>query len=132
MKLLVIVEHTPVGLLLSWELLRFQGFRGDSVEKNQPANAGDMGLIRGLGSFPWRRAWRPSPISCLEDPHGQRRLAGCSPCGHKELSMHARNPGFQCCPAFVCVCVHHCCPCAAKTSVTSETQLVTMSRKVLH
>ena len=103
MKLLVIVEHTPVDLLISWELLRFQGFPGDSVEKNQPANAGDMGLICGLGRFPWRRAWHTSPISCLENPHGQRHLAGCSAWGHKELDMHARNPSFQCCPAFVCV-----------------------------
>ena len=29
------------------------GFPGDSVVKNLSANAGDSGLIPGLGKFPW-------------------------------------------------------------------------------
>ena len=37
-----------------------------------------------VGKFPWRRAWPPTPSSCLENPHGQRSLAGYSPWGHKE------------------------------------------------
>ena len=35
------------------------------VVKNSPANAGDikdMGLISGLGRFPWRRKWQPIPV----------------------------------------------------------------------
>ena len=31
------------------------GFPSDSAVKNPPANAGDTGLIPGLGRFPWRR-----------------------------------------------------------------------------
>ena len=32
--------------------------------KNLPANAGDMGLIPGLGEFPWRRKCQPTSV-CL-------------------------------------------------------------------
>ena len=35
----------------------------------------------------WRRAWRPLQYSCLENPHGQRSLAGYSPWGRKESDM---------------------------------------------
>ena len=37
-------------------------FPGGSVVKNLPANAGDAGLIPGLGRFPWRRKWQPTPV----------------------------------------------------------------------
>ena len=32
---------------------------GGSVVKNLPANAGDSG---DMGSIPWRRNWRPTPV----------------------------------------------------------------------
>ena len=41
------------------------GFPGGSVVKNLPANAGairNVGLSPGLGRFPWRRAWQPTPV----------------------------------------------------------------------
>ena len=36
---------------------------------------------------PWtgRKTCKPLQYSCLENPHGQRSLAGCSPWGHTEL-----------------------------------------------
>ena len=37
--------------------------------------------------IPWRRAWQPTPVFLPEKPHGQRRLAGYSPWGHKESDM---------------------------------------------
>ena len=37
-----------------------------------------------VGKFPWRRVWQPLQYPCLENPHGQRSLADCSPWGHKE------------------------------------------------
>ena len=37
-----------------------------------------------IGKITWRRAWQPTPVSCLENPHGQRSLAGDSPWGHTE------------------------------------------------
>ena len=30
--------------------------------KNLSANAGNMGSIPGLGRFPWRRKWQPTPV----------------------------------------------------------------------
>ena len=47
--------------------------------KNLPANAGGMGLIPGLGISPGERNGNPLQYSCLENPHGQRSLAGYNP-----------------------------------------------------
>ena len=67
------------------------------VVKNPPASAGDReGLAPWAGRFPpgGRNDSLPAS-SCLEDPHGQRSLAGHSPRGHKEsdttegLSTHS-------------------------------------------
>ena len=33
--------------------------------------------------FNWRRKWQPTPVFLPGESHGQRNLAGCSPCGHK-------------------------------------------------
>ena len=54
------------------------------VVKNLPANAGDIrdtGSIPGSGRFLGERflGEYPHQYSCLENPHGQRRLVGCSP-----------------------------------------------------
>ena len=43
------------------------GFPGGSVVKNLPANAGDVGLISGLGRFPGIGNGNPLPYSCLEN-----------------------------------------------------------------
>ena len=56
--------------------------------KNPPASAGgvrDKGSILGVGRSPGGGHGNPLQYSCLEDPHGQRRLAGYSPQGHKEM-----------------------------------------------
>ena len=34
--------------------------------------------------IPWRRKWQPIPVFLPEKSHGQRRLVGYSPWGHKE------------------------------------------------
>ena len=39
--------------------------------KNPHANAGDMGLLPGLGRFPGEGNGNSLPYSCLEDPHGR-------------------------------------------------------------
>ena len=44
------------------------GFPGGSVVKNPPANAGDMGLIPGLGRSPREGNGNPLQYSCLENP----------------------------------------------------------------
>ena len=43
-------------------------FPGDSVVKNLPANAGDMGLIPGLGRSPGRGNGNPLQYSCMGNP----------------------------------------------------------------
>ena len=53
--------------------------------KNLPAMLGDLGLIPGLGRSPGEGNGNPLQYSCLENPHGQRSLAGYSPWGCKEL-----------------------------------------------
>ena len=52
--------------------------------KNLPATQENLGLIPGLGRSPGGGHGNPLKYSCLENPHGQRSLAGYSPCGHKE------------------------------------------------
>ena len=33
---------------------------------------------------PWRRKWQLTPVFLPAESHGQKSLAGCSPCSHKE------------------------------------------------
>ena len=42
--------------------------------KNLPANAGDVGLIPGLGRFPQRREWLPTPVFLPREFHGQKTV----------------------------------------------------------
>ena len=58
-------------------------FSRSSVDKESSCNAGDLGLIPGLGRSPGEGTGNPLQYSCLENPHGQRRLAGYSPWCHK-------------------------------------------------
>ena len=63
------------------------GFPSGASGKESACNAGnarDTGLIPGLGRSPSRKAWQPTPVFLPGESHGQRRLAGYSPCGHKE------------------------------------------------
>ena len=69
------------------DVLCIQGFLGGSDGKESACNAGDPGLIPGLGRCPGEGNDNPLQYSCLENPHGQRSLEGYSPWGHKELDM---------------------------------------------
>ena len=40
--------------------------------------------------IPWRRKWQPIPLFLPGKSHGQRRLEGYSPWGHKESDMTER------------------------------------------
>ena len=74
-----------------------RSFLGVSDSKGSAYNAGNLGLIPGLGKFPWRRKWQPTPVFLPGESHGQRRLMGCSPWDHKEsntterLTLHFTN-----------------------------------------
>ena len=60
------------------------GFSGGSDGKEPACSARDLGSIPGLGRSPEEGNGYPLQYSCLENPHGQRSLAGYSPWGRKE------------------------------------------------
>ena len=69
------------------------GFPGGSDSKESVCNAGDMGsIIPELGRFPWRTAWQPTPVFLPGKSHGQRRLVGYSPWGHKSWTRLGTKP----------------------------------------
>ena len=39
-----------------------QGFPGGSDSKESACKVGNLGSIPGLGRFPWRREWLPTPV----------------------------------------------------------------------
>ena len=72
--------------------------------KASARNAGDLGSISGLGRFPWRRKWQPTPVFLPGESHGRRNLVGYSPQGCKEsdttslslsLSLPLASPGHR-------------------------------------
>ena len=63
------------------------GFPGSSVNKESTCNAGDLGSIPGLGRSPEGGHGNPLQYSCLDNPHGQRSLAGYSLWSCKESDM---------------------------------------------
>ena len=68
------VGHLPTPVFL--------GFPGGSDDKEPASNVGDLGLIPSLGRSSGEERGNSLQYSCLENPHGQRSLAG-----HKELDM---------------------------------------------
>ena len=53
---------------LGCEVCGILGLTGDSVVKNPPAKAGDVGLTPGLGRSPGGGNGNPLQYSCLENP----------------------------------------------------------------
>ena len=58
--------------------------------KNLPANARDVGFYPQIRKIPWRKKWQSMLVFLPGKSHGQRRLVGYSPWGHKELNMTER------------------------------------------
>ena len=86
--------------------LQPNGFPGGSPGKESACDAGDPGLIPGLGRSPGGKHGNPLQYSRLKNPCGQRSLAGYSPQGLKESdtteelntasadsSLHGDSPG---------------------------------------
>ena len=72
------------------------GFPGGSVIKNPPANAGDTGLIPGLGRFPRGGNGNPFQYSYLNNPMNRGNLWGLQSTGsqrvrHKLVTEHAHT-----------------------------------------
>ena len=60
------------------------GFPGGSDGKESAFNTGGLCLIPGLERSPGGGHGNPLHYTCLENPHGQRSLAGYSPWCRKE------------------------------------------------
>ena len=58
-----------------------------TVKTPHTCSVGNLGLIPGLGRSPGGGHGNPLQNSCLENPHGQRSLAGYIPWGFTELDM---------------------------------------------
>ena len=96
------MQKTPVGYP-GWEdylekgelptliILGFPGgSEGKKKKKKTACNAGDLNSIPGLGRSPGGRHGNPLQHSCLENPHGQGSLAGCSSQGRTESGTTER------------------------------------------
>ena len=66
------------------------GFPGGSDGNESACNVGDLGSIPGLGWSPGGGHDNPLQYSCLENPHGQRSLAGYGPQSGKESDTTER------------------------------------------
>ena len=66
------------------------GFPGGSDGKESACNVGELGLIHGLGRSHRGVHGNPLQYFCLENPHGQRCLAGYHPWGRKESDTTER------------------------------------------
>ena len=89
----------PSSWFLGWEvppekgeatlssILGLTWYSWASDSKEPICNQRDLGSIPGLGRSPGWGHGNPLQYSCLENPHGQRRLVGYSPWGHKESDM---------------------------------------------
>ena len=64
-----------------------ENFPGSLENKASAYNAGDLGLIPGLGRSSGKGNGSPLQYSCLENPKGRRILVGYCPWGCKELDM---------------------------------------------
>ena len=93
------------------------------VVKNPPAGAGDVrdvGSIPRLGRSPGGGHGHPLQYSCLENPHGQRSLADCSPRGRKESDTTAVTE-------HACMSQHLCSPWPVSTRTRAVDRLQWLS-----
>ena len=65
------------------------GFPGGLDGKESTFNAGDLGLIPGLGRAPGEE-WQPTPVFLPGEFHEERSLTGYRPWGHKESDTAER------------------------------------------
>ena len=65
--------------------------------KGSAFKAGDTGWMPGLGRFPWRRKWQPTPVFLPGKSHGQRNQVGLyhSVLLPKSWSLEVPHPRFN-------------------------------------
>ena len=72
------IPHVSFKKTIAVQWWTYWDFPGGSDGKESAYNAGDPGLILGSGRSPGEGNGNPLQYSCLENPHGQRRLVGYS------------------------------------------------------
>ena len=71
-----------------WWCLEAEPFGIDGLSGEESiCQRGRPGFSPWVRKISWRRKWQPTPVFLPGKSHGQRGLAGCSPCGHKESDM---------------------------------------------
>ena len=79
--------HSQAPCSWNCRMLTTIGLRGASLlaqmVKNLP-QCSRVGFSPLVGKIPQRREWLPTPVFLPGKLHGQRGLAGCTPCGRKE------------------------------------------------
>ena len=66
--------------VLLGKVIKGRGFPGGSVVKESASQCRNQGFDPGIKKIPWRRKWQPTPVFLPGESHGQRSLAGYSPC----------------------------------------------------
>ena len=62
-KVMVMVVMILVKVMVGFIVMMvMRGFPAGSDGKESACNAGDLGSILGVGRFPWRREWQPTPV----------------------------------------------------------------------
>ena len=84
------VRSLPSPHLTSTVLTCSLGLPGNSDGKEFACSAEDPSLTPRLGRSPGEGHGNPLQYSCLDNPYGQRSLAGYSPWGHEESDMTER------------------------------------------
>ena len=77
-------------LNLSFPICKIDGlprWHSSKESTHSVRDTGDLGSIPGLGRYPCRKNWQPTPVFLPGEPHVQRSLMGYNPRGHKELDM---------------------------------------------
>ena len=67
--------------------IKYEGFPGGASGKEpvcQCRRHNRLGFNPWVRKIPWRRAWQPTPLFLPGESHGERRLVGYIPEGHKE------------------------------------------------
>ena len=78
------IKSSPVDLVTA------AGFPGDSNGKEFACQCRRPNFYYWVGKMPWRRKWQSTPAFLPGKSHGQRSLAGYSPCGCKESDTTER------------------------------------------
>ena len=97
--------HIFIYIYIYTHIYISMGFPGSSAGKESTCNEEDLDSIPGLGRSPGGGHGNPFLYSYLENPHGQRSLAGYSPWGRKELDTTERLSTVYI-YIYVCMCVY--------------------------